>query len=77
MERKIQKIIAVSLDDPFNKDYMDIKDLPTHIFDEIKNFFEIYKILENIDVVDKEVEGAKEARKVIKEAIKLYEDGKI
>ncbi len=75
--KKDSKIIAVCVDDPFYKGYQDINELPRHIFDEIKNFFDIYKKLEGIDVEEKEVEGNKRAKEVISHCIDLYESGLI
>ena len=45
------KIIAVHADDPEFNHYKDVKELPPHISREVKNFFEIYKQLED-KVVD-------------------------
>ena len=40
------KIIAIPYGDPTYNCYTDIEQLPSHIFDEIRNFFNIYKSLE-------------------------------
>ena len=47
------------------------------IFDEIRNFFDIYKKLEGISVEEKEVEGSEKAKEVITHCIELYESGLI
>ena len=60
-----------------NKEYNDISELPSHIFDEIRNFFDIYKKLEGISVEEKEVEGSEKAKEVIAHCIELYESGLI
>ena len=48
---------------------MDITDLPAHIFDEMKHFFEVYKHLENKSTAVNEVSGKETALKIIQEAI--------
>jgi inorganic pyrophosphatase len=40
-------IIAVPLDDPRFKDVLELKDLPKHKLDEIADFFQYYKRLQN------------------------------
>ena len=45
--RKDEKIIAVPVNDPNYNCYRDIDQLPKHRFDEIKHFFEVYKMLEH------------------------------
>ena len=69
---KDEKIIAVPINDPNYNTYNDISDLPKHRFDEIRHFFQVYKELEGKDTVVDEVQGRKEAREVIKGAIKNY-----
>lgn len=44
---KDEKIIAVPVNDPNYNCYNNIDQLPSHYFDEIKHFFEVYKTLEN------------------------------
>ena len=44
---KDEKIIAVPVNDPNYNSYTDIDKLPSHRFDEIKHFFEVYKNLEH------------------------------
>ncbi len=68
-----EKIIAVPTGDPNYSCYNDIKELPKHCFEEIKHFFEVYKLLE----VDKptsvtEINGVKKAKDVIKQCIESY-----
>src|SRR5574344_460784 len=45
--KRDSKIIAVAVDDPFYNTYKNANDLPNHIGDEIKHFFDVYKNLEN------------------------------
>lgn len=70
-----EKIIAVVKHDPFYKDYKDIRELPNHIIDEIKHFFNVYKQLEvNRDNVEVEsILSRESAKKIITECIARYE----
>ena len=52
------KIIAIPFGDPQYNGYMDISELPCHIFDELKHFLSIYKELENKKVDVKKCYGA-------------------
>ena len=67
-----EKIIAVPENDPFYKDFKDIKEIPTHIMDEIKHFFSVYKSLEGKDTDIQEVKGVEVAKQVIRDCIKAY-----
>lgn len=67
-----EKIIAIPFADPNYNTYKSIHDLPEHIFEEMRHFFQVYKQLENkhtsVDVVaDKE-----EAVKIIKKSMDNY-----
>ena len=66
------KIIAVHSDDPTVNHYEDISQLPPHLFLEIKNFFEIYKLLENKQIAVDAFHGREAALQVIEDAIELY-----
>lgn len=68
-----EKVIAVPLNDPNYNCYNDIKELPKHRFDEIRHFFQIYKMLEKGKVTDvSNIQGAKKAKEVIKKCIDNY-----
>lgn len=58
-----EKIIAIPFADPNYNTYSSIKDLPVHIFDEMKHFFSVYKQLENketsVDVVADKADAVK------------------
>ena len=60
-----EKIIAVPLNDPAYSCYNDISELPTHIFEEISHFFEVYKVLENKRTAIKEITGRENALRCI------------
>ena len=68
-----EKIIAVPVNDPNYNCYNDIKDLPKHRFDEIRHFFQVYKMLEINKMTNvKEISGAEKAKEVIKSAMESY-----
>ena len=67
-----EKIIAIPYDDPTYNSYQDIKELPQHIFDEIKHFFVVYKDLENKETKVDEFGGPEEALNIIKNCISNY-----
>jgi len=68
-----EKIIAIPFGDPSWNGYKDIADLPEHIFDEIKHFFEVYKTLENKETAVNKISGREMAIKVIEESKERYE----
>ncbi|MEK2690321.1 inorganic diphosphatase [Bdellovibrio sp. GT3] len=70
------KIIAVHADDPEMVTVNSINELAPHILKEIRNFFEIYKNLENKSVEVRDFYGKPEACKVILEARDLYQNMK-
>ncbi len=68
-----EKIIAVPVNDPNYNTYTDIKDLPKHRFDEIRHFFQVYKMLEKgKETQIKSISGAEKAKEVIQIAIESY-----
>lgn len=67
-----EKIIAIPFSDPTYNGYKDIGQLPKHIFDEMKHFFEVYKNLENKSTAVNEVQSRETAVKIIKTAIENY-----
>ena len=67
------KVIAVAVKDPHSKNINDLEDIEEHLKNEIKNFFEIYKTLEEGKWVKvKEWHGKEEAFKRINEASEVY-----
>ncbi len=66
------KIIAVATSDPFYNIYKDLSELPSHIMDEIKHFFTVYKELEGKPTAIEQSFGAEEAKKIIANALKSY-----
>lgn len=71
--RNDEKIIAIPFEDPTYNSYKDIRDLPEHIFEEMKHFFRVYKALEGKETAVNEVENAAMAKRVIADAIEGYQ----
>ena len=69
-----EKIIAIPFSDPNYNIYTDIDQLPTHVFDEMRHFFSVYKNLENKTTAVDEVSDRNEALKIIRSAIDNYID---
>ena len=67
-----EKIIAIPFKDPNYNMYKDISELPTHVFDEMRHFFTVYKNLENKTTAVNEVSNREEAVKIINKAIDDY-----
>lgn len=69
-----EKIIAIPFGDPANNCYKDISELPKHIFDELLHFLSVYKQLEEKEVEVDSIYGAEEAKKVIVQSLKRFND---
>lgn len=67
-----EKILAVACSDPFYNHYNDIEDIESHLFDEIKHFFEVYKNLEGKPTAVYHIEGRTAAESIIEKAIEAY-----
>ncbi|MDR1131397.1 MAG: inorganic diphosphatase [Oscillospiraceae bacterium] len=67
-----EKIIAIPFADPTYNGYKDIDDLPRHMFDEIRHFFSVYKMLEGKSTSVEEVRHRGEAIAAIRKAIEVY-----
>ncbi len=72
--RSDEKIIAIPFNDPTYNNYKSIGELPTHIFNEMRHFFEVYKTLENKATAVDEVADREESLKIIQSAIENYDD---
>lgn len=70
--RNDEKIIAIPFSDPNYNVYKDISDLPQHIFNEMRHFFEVYKNLENKTTAVDDVSDKGEALTIINSAIENY-----
>ena len=69
----IAPFIAIPYHDPSMCMYRDITDLPPHLFEEISNFFEVYKLLENKKTAIKEIVSRDEAITCIQNCIESYQ----
>ena len=67
-----EKIICVPFPDPNYNIVKDIFELPHHMFEEIKHFFQVYKNLEGKETVVDEVKNREAAVEVIKTCIDNY-----
>ena len=74
-EQHDEKIIAVVDKDPRFKHIQEIDDI-NHLKDEIKDFFQNYKTLQNIKVETKDFHDKKAAIKLIEECKKRFKDTK-
>ena len=70
--RNDEKIIAIPFNDPNYNDYQNISQLPSHIFDEMKHFFSVYKSLERKETAVNEVQDAEAAVRTVQKAIDDY-----
>ena len=68
------KIIAVNNVDPRCNFYNSLEELPKHSLIEIKNFFQNYKLLQNIKVEVFEYHGQKDALKIIQDGKDNYKN---
>ena len=68
------KIISVADKDPAYMHINDIEDIPKHTLNELKNFFEYYKVLENKKVHVGELLGKSQACQCVKDSMKLYNE---
>ena len=70
--RQDEKIIAIPFKDPNYNHYTDIDELPSHIFEEMRHFFTVYKNLENKTTAVNEVSPREAAIKIIENGINSY-----
>ena len=67
-----EKIIAIPYSDPTYMGYTDVKELPKHIFEELKHFFTVYKSLEAKETVVNDTMDAATAREIIDKCRENY-----
>lgn len=70
--KKDEKIICVHLDDPEYRVYNHIHDLSPHRLEELRRFFQDYKVLERKEVSVQDFSGPREAVGAVKDAMELY-----
>jgi inorganic pyrophosphatase len=73
-EMNDEKIIAIPFNDPTYNNYTSISELPTHIFDEMRHFFNVYKELEHKQTAVKEFGGPDEAIAIIENGLDSYKE---
>lgn len=66
------KIIAIPCNDPTYNSYVNIDELPHHIFEEMVHFFKVYKELEHKTTAVDEIQDAAMAKKIIATDIDSY-----
>ena len=69
-----EKIIAIPVKEPTLSVYKDISELPKHTFEQMKHFFEVYKVLEGKTTAIQEMAGADAAKACIEKCQKLYKE---
>ncbi len=67
-----EKIIAIPFSDPTYNDYKSMRDLPSHIFEEMQHFFRVYKELENKPTSVSETFDVDVAVKIVQKSIDEY-----
>ena len=72
--RNDEKIIAIPFNDPNYNEYKDLHELPTHIFEEMRHFFSVYKNLENKETAVNEISTRESAINIINASIDSYID---
>jgi inorganic pyrophosphatase len=68
------KIIAVAENDISVNYINDVANLPVHLINELRNFFEEYKKLEHKIVMVQDFQGPEIAKIIIEEAVKDYNE---
>ncbi len=68
-----EKIIAIPFEDPNYNSYKDISELPSHIFEEMRHFFSVYKQLEGKTTAVDDMMDHNTALKIIADCIDNYE----
>lgn len=66
------KIIAIPFNDPTYNSYKSIDELPTHIYEEMKHFFSVYKTLEGKKTLVDECMGKEDAVRIVADSIDSY-----
>jgi inorganic pyrophosphatase len=69
-----EKIIAIPVSDPVYSSYKDLTDIPDHLFNEMRHFFQVYKMLEGKDTFVSQVEGKDVAIDIITASLVSYSD---
>ena len=67
------KIVAVSVSDPWFAEFTNHTQLPPHVMRQVRRFFEDYKVLEHKQVIVEDLLGPDAAIDIIIEALQLYQ----
>lgn len=67
-----EKVLSIPFSDPMYNTYKSVFDLPSHLFEEIKHFFRVYKQLEHKETVVNELLDVDRAKEIISDAIENY-----
>ena len=70
--RMDEKIIAIPFEDPSYNEFRSIDDLPSHVIQEMRHFFSVYKSLEGKETVVDDEQGPEEAKKTIQKSLDAY-----
>jgi inorganic pyrophosphatase len=71
---KDDKIIAVATKDPSVNHISSLEEMPRHFVNELRNYFEQYKVLENKEVHIEDFQNKEMAYQIIEEAIAYYKE---
>ena len=66
------KILAVAVDDPEYNHYSEVQELPSHRLNQIRRFFQDYKILEEKEVEVNQIQPAGASYPIIEDALQEY-----
>lgn len=67
-----EKILAIPFSDPYYNTYSSLSELPSHVFEEMRHFFTVYKQLENKTTAVDEIGDRSEAEAIIQKCIDFY-----
>jgi len=62
----------VATKDPSVNHISSIEEMPKHFMNELRNYFEQYKVLENKEVYIEDFQNKEEAYRIIDEAVEFY-----
>ncbi|MGZ5189401.1 MAG: inorganic diphosphatase [Flavisolibacter sp.] len=71
---KDDKIIAVATKDPSVNHISSLEEMPRHFVNELRNYFEQYKVLEDKEVQIEDFQNKEMAYQIIEEAIAYYKE---
>ena len=69
---KDHKIIAVATEDPEYNHYRDVGEMPPHRINQVRRFFQDYKLMEGKEVEVDEIQPAEACKQVIEDSLARY-----